>query len=66
MSVITGWPGGELIPEEYSYDDNASTPPLRVAHKRITSYRLLDFGDTVLLDEISGVYGRATGGALGP
>jgi hypothetical protein len=65
LNVVTGWPAGKGIAGEYSYRDDSSTPPLRVTHKRITSYRLLDFGDAILFDEITGIYGRATGGALG-
>lgn len=65
VTMVTGWPDGPGVPDGYTYADEASTPPLRVTHKRVTSYRLLDFGDRVLFDEIQGVYGRATGGVLG-
>jgi hypothetical protein len=65
VNVVAGWPAGPGVPDEYSYEDRVSRPPLRVIHKRVNSYRLLDFGDMLVFDEIQGVGGRATGGLLG-
>jgi len=62
VNVIGGWTGS---PARYSYEDHVSEPPLRVTHERITTYRLLDFGDMLLFADIEGVSGRATGGLLG-
>ena len=63
VNIVSGWHSGAK--SEYEYDDLSSTPHLRVIHKRISSYRLLDFGDALLFDEVSGVLGRATDGLLG-
>jgi hypothetical protein len=65
VNVVAGWPDGAGVASEYTYTDASSTPPLRVIHKRVNSYRLLDFGDMLLYDDIEGIYGRATGGLLG-
>lgn len=62
VNVVTGWTGG---PERYSYEDRSSKPSLSVTHERITSYRLLDFGDMILFDDIQGISGRALDGLLG-
>jgi hypothetical protein len=51
--------------EEYSYDDNLSSPHLRVTQKRLITYRLVDYGDRLWYAEIAGLYGRPTNGALG-
>jgi hypothetical protein len=53
------------VPPRYSYDDDASTPRLRVTVERAYRYRLLDLGDQVVLDDIQGLYGRPTSGLLG-
>lgn len=42
-----------------------STPKLKVTNKRLIRYRLLELGDMVVLDEITGLYGRPTSGVLG-
>ncbi|HMC22757.1 MAG TPA: UbiA family prenyltransferase, partial [Thermoanaerobaculia bacterium] len=62
VNVVAGWTG---LPPKYSYEDHDSEPPLRVTHDSITSYRLLDFGDMLLFDDIQGISGRALGGFLG-
>jgi hypothetical protein len=62
LNVITGWTGE---PSKYSYEDHDSDPPLRVTRERVTSYRLVDFGDVLLFDDIEGISGRALGGLLG-
>ena len=62
VNVVTGWTGP---PSQYSYEDHDSEPHLRVTHEHMTSYRLLDFGDMLLFDDIHGVSGRALTGLLG-
>jgi hypothetical protein len=65
VNVVAGWPDSPGVPDQYSYDDLVSKPPLRVFHKRVTSYRLVDYGDVLVFDDIHGIGGRATGGLLG-
>ncbi|HYC89783.1 MAG TPA: hypothetical protein VEO54_11270 [Thermoanaerobaculia bacterium] len=62
VNVVAGWSGGA---PRYSYEDHQSDPALRVTHERLTSFRLLDFGDLQLIDEVQGVSGRALTGLLG-
>ena len=63
VNVIAGWRSGAK--DEYSYDDLSATPHMRVVHKRVTSYRLIDLGDALLFDEVSGYLGRPMDGLLG-
>lgn len=65
VNVVAGWPDGPGVAGQYSYEDKLSNPPLRVIHKRVNSYRLLDYRDMLVFDEIRGVGGRATSGVLG-
>jgi hypothetical protein len=51
--------------DEYSYDDNLSSPHLRVTQKRLITYRLVDYADRLWYAEIAGLHGRPTSGALG-
>jgi hypothetical protein len=51
--------------DQYSYDDNLSSPHLRVTQKRLITYRLVDYVDRLWYAEIAGLHGRPTSGALG-
>ncbi|HEY6551849.1 MAG TPA: hypothetical protein VI669_00755, partial [Vicinamibacteria bacterium] len=64
-NVRIGWPAGRGGRDRYSYDDTLSIPDLRVTNERIITYRLLDFGDLVVYDEVQGLRGRPTEGVLG-
>jgi hypothetical protein len=55
-------PGG---PESYSYEDTLSTPQLKVTNERVITYRLLDYRDMVVFNEVTGLRGRPTTGILG-
>ena len=48
-----------------SYEDTLSTPQLKVTNERVITYRLLDYGDMMVFDEITGFRGRPTTGLLG-
>jgi hypothetical protein len=65
LNVTIFWPDAPGAPREYTYEDTRSTPHLRVTNHRLITYRLLDFGDEVAFEEIEGLYGRPTSGALG-
>jgi type II secretory pathway pseudopilin PulG len=65
LNVKAGWPDGPDAPPSYSYEDTSSHPTLEVTHQRLNSYRILDFGDVIVYDDIQGVTGRATSGVLG-
>jgi hypothetical protein len=38
---------------------------VEVTHQRINAYRILDFGDVIVYDDIHGITGKATSGVLG-
>ena len=65
VDVTISWPAAPGAPSEYSYEDTQSTPHLKVTDKRVITYHLLDYGDMVVLDQIEGLTGRPTSGALG-
>ena len=65
VNVVIRWPNGPGTPSRYSYRDTLSVPRLKVTNWRVISYRLLDFGDMVVYDEIEGLTGRPTTGLLG-
>ncbi len=65
LAVRTWWPESESLGDRYSFEDTLSTPRLLVVNEREVSYRLLDFGDQMLFDEIEGIRGRPTSGVLG-
>lgn len=65
VNVRIWWPETADGPREYSYEDLLSNPRLRVTNQRVITYRLLDFGDMVVFDEIEGLKGRPTTGILG-
>jgi hypothetical protein len=64
-NVQIAWPAGPSAPGSYSYEDALSTPRLKVTNKRVIQYRLIDLGDMVLFDEVTGLTGRPQSGMLG-
>lgn len=64
LNVKAFWPNTPEIPRKFSYIDTASTPHLKVTNHRVVTYRLLDFGDMLLYDEVRGVTGRPKSGIL--
>ena len=65
VSVKASWPPTPDLPGSFSYVDTYSVPNLRVTNQRIVTYKLLDFGDFVLYDKITGVSGKPISGVLG-
>jgi 4-hydroxybenzoate polyprenyltransferase len=61
LNVVAGWKGGA---PRYTYEDRASHPALSVTHERVTSHRILDFGDRVHIADIRGISGRTLDGFL--
>ena len=64
-NVVIRWPERPGAANRYSYRDTLSVPRLKVTNARVITYRLLDFGDMVVYDEIEGLTGRPTSGLLG-
>jgi hypothetical protein len=65
LNVCIWWPEREGGPPSYSYEDTLSTPQLKVTNERVITYRLLDYRDMVVFNEITGLRGRPTTGILG-
>ncbi len=63
VRVYGGW--SDTARRRYSYEDKSGSPHLRVIHQRDTRYTLLDYGDMIVQDNISGIGGRAISGLLG-
>jgi hypothetical protein len=64
VNVQAGWTERTGGPEDYSYEDRGSVPSLKVTNKRLVTYRLVDYGDMVVFDQIEGLMGRPTSGLL--
>jgi hypothetical protein len=64
-NIRISWARAPGKADEYSYDDNLSSPHLRVTQKRLITYRLVDYVDRLWYAEIAGLHGRPTSGALG-
>lgn len=65
LNVKAGWPAAEGAPARYSYEDKTTDPHTEVAHAQINGYRILDFGDAIVYDDMYGITGRVTSGVLG-
>ena len=65
INVRTAWPDRPDGMDKFSVLDTLSVPKLRVTNRQEISYRMLDFGDMVMNDEIRGTSGRPLSGVLG-
>ena len=64
VNVRIRWADGPGIPDQYSYIDTLSTPTVKVTNRQLITYRLLDFGDWIVYDEIEGITARPESGVL--
>ena len=64
VNVRISWEDGPGKPDRYSYLDTLSTPRFKVTNWQVMTYRLLDFGDWAVYDEIEGITGRPKSGVL--
>ncbi len=64
VNVRLKWEEGPGRPDRYSYVDTLSTPPIRLTNRQVVTYRLLDFGDWIVYDEIEGITARPESGVL--
>ncbi len=65
MNVRAWWPDGPNSPSSFSFTDTAATPKLKATSHREITYRLLEFDDMIVLDEVEGLTGRPISGVLG-
>ena len=64
VNVRIRWEDGPGKSDWYSYLDTLSTPRFKVTNRQVITYRLLDFGDWAVYDEIEGITGRPKSGVL--
>jgi hypothetical protein len=65
MAVVVAWPAKAGGAEEYSFQDLLSRPTLQVTNHRQIRYRILAFEDRVVVDQMEGLTGCPSSGALG-
>jgi hypothetical protein len=65
MNVVVGWEKELNLPAYYSFVDTLSEPVLKARNARLISYRILDFGDMVAYDDMTGLSGQPASGILG-
>jgi len=65
LNVKAGWPQRPGAPTSYSYEDHSTDPAIETKRKQVTSWRILDYGQAIVYDDIRGVGGRAISGLLG-
>jgi hypothetical protein len=65
LNVKGGWPSTPNAPARYSYEDKSAQPHVEVTHLQVVTYRILDYGEVIVCDEIRGITGRVTSGVLG-
>lgn len=63
LAVAVRWPDDG--PDYYEYEDTAASPNVLVRYEREVNYRLVRLPDRVLYDDVEGLSGRPTSGALG-
>ena len=65
LGVRASWPDTPGAADHYSYHDTMAEPSIRLHHERVITYLLIDFGDFVAYENMRGIHGRPTSGALG-
>jgi hypothetical protein len=65
LNVKAGWPPAPGERTSYSYEDHSTDPAIETQREQVTSWRILDYGQAIVYDDVRGVGGRATSGLLG-
>lgn len=65
LGVRASWPDTPGAADHYSYHDTMAVPSIRLRHERVITYLLIDFGDFIAYENMKGIHGRPTSGALG-
>jgi hypothetical protein len=65
VGVTAQWPDGPDVADRYMFTDTGPDPDMRVVNEHLVQYYLHDFGDMIVQDDIHGIAGRPTEGALG-
>jgi len=64
-NIRLSWRGDLNSADSYAFEDLESTPSVLIHSDRVVSFRLLDFGDRLVFDEVDGSRVRPLDGALG-
>lgn len=65
LAVHISWPDAPDAADHYTYEDTMADPSVRLRHDRVITYTLIDFGEFVAYENIDGIHGKPTSGALG-
>ncbi len=65
VNIRAWWPEGPGSPSSFSFTDTTATPTVKATSHREISYRLLEFDDMIVLDQMEGLTGRPVSGLLG-
>lgn len=65
LAVRVAWPESAGHGASYTYEDTQTEPDVRIRQERVIDYLLIDFGDAIAYEMMTGVAGRPTSGALG-
>lgn len=65
LSVRASWPEAPDAEDHYSYHDTMAEPSVRLRHQQVITYQLIDFGNFIAYENMQGIHGRPTTGALG-
>lgn len=61
LDVTIFWPDSGDAPSEFSYKDTLSMPRMDVFDKRVIRFKLLEYDDMLLFDEVTGISVRPRG-----
>jgi hypothetical protein len=61
LDVTLFWPDSGDAPSEYSYKDTSSVPKLDMFNDRVIRFKMLEYDDMLMFDEVSGISVRPVG-----
>ncbi len=65
LNIRAWWQEAENPASSFSFTDTTASPKLKVTSHREITYRLLEFDDMIVVDEMDGITGRPVSGLLG-
>jgi hypothetical protein len=61
LDVMIFWPDSEGAPSEFSYRDTLSVPRVDVYNSRVIRFKLLEYDDMLVFDQVTGISVRPMG-----
>ncbi len=61
LDVTIFWPDSDGAPSQFSYKDTLSVPRLSVYNNRVIRFKLLEYDDMLLFDQVTGISVRPVG-----